>query len=769
MYFDRRLWAFTRGARSQICASVAVGLVAAGIGIVRLALLGWLLARVLGGEPLSALWIPIGLVAGVMVLRGVFEYWRNMLAHETAAHIQLVLRKRLYEKIVALGPAYFGLERTGDALLSVVEGVEQLEVYFGQYLPQLFVCLAVPLALFAFVAFLDLPVAGVMLAFALLTLIGPAVFHRWDSANAIARQKAYAAFGAEFLDSVQGLATLQAFGQSAVRRQVLADKARVLFERTMWMLATNALSRGITDTGIAAGAAAMLGLGAYRVNAGTMSMEALLMILMMGIEVFRPLRELRALLHDGMMGQSAAQGILDLLAAEPLIHYPGGACAHAARTLPPTLEFDGVSFTYPGTTRHAHRALSFRVGAGERVALVGPSGCGKTSVVRLLLRLYDPQDGSVRLGGHDLRSLDAADIHAQIAVVNQDTYLFHGTVAQNLRVGKPGASAEELVAAAKAANAERFIRALPQGFDTIVGERGIRLSGGQRQRIAIARALLRDAPILILDEALSAVDTHNEALIHEALDHVMRGRTTLIFAHRLSSVIGADRILVLDHGRVVESGAHAELMREGGVYFDLMDHQAQSLDAPGSIEARCDPAESAGAAAAEQEHTATAYLEPTDAILRAEGMGWLATLRAMLAMIAPWKGRLTLTLALGIARVLALIGVGVLSALVVAAVKSDSPFGTLLAWLAVTAPLAGVLHWLESWIAHDMAFRLLAALRVGLFNKLDALGPAYLMRRRSGDLVAMATHDVEMVEFSLRIPSPLPSWRCWCRSPCSPR
>ena len=421
--------------------------------------------------------------------------------------------------------------------------------------------------------------------------------------------------------------------------------------------------------------------------------------------------------------------------------------------LAPVVEFDDVLFAYPGGRRAAHRRLAFRVEPGERVGFVGESGAGKSTIVRLLLRFYDPDEGAVRVGGHDLRKLRPEDVYRDVAVVNQDTYLFHGTVEDNLRFGRPDATGEEIEAAARAANAHEFIDRLPQGYATVVGERGIRLSGGQRQRIAIARALLRDAPILVLDEALSAVDAENEAVIQTALDRLMQGRTTLIFAHRLSSVIGADRILVLDRGSIVESGDHASLMRAGGAYFRLMGAQAEEserADAPlaplaapaaGSAKRRQIPLEDL------QADDAQAHHEPTDAILRAEGLSWAGAFRELLRHIVPWKAKLSLVLVFGIARVAALIGVGVAGALAVAAVKQGEPYTQYLVVLAIVAPLAGVLHWLESWFAHDMAFRMLAEMRIALFEKLDRLAPAYLVRRRTGDLVAMATHDVELVEY----------------------
>jgi ATP-binding cassette subfamily B protein len=742
MYLNPRLWAFTKGVRGRIVFSVIVGLAATVAGIARLALLGWLIARVFAGEPLAELVWPVVLIGLVMIVRGVLEYLRVMVAHETAARVQLTIRKAIYDKAVDLGPAWFGRERTGDVILSVVDGVEQLETYFGEFMPQLLIAVLTPIGIFAFVAFLDLPVAAVLVGAALIALILPVAFHSMDRKASLERARTYADFGAEFLDAVQGLATLKAFGQSAARAAKLAERAAKLAYGTMWVNATNALGRGITDAAIAIGAAAALAVGAWRVEAGSMELSTLLIVLMMGVELFRPLRDLRAQLHTGMLGQAAASAIFRVLDAEPIVREPvspSGVIQGSAIT------FENVSFAYPGNEERAHEGLDFTVGEGERVGVVGPSGAGKSSIVRLLLRFYDPQVGTVRIGGCDLREMTFDDLRGQIAVVNQDTYLFHGTVEDNLRFGKPDASQEELDAACRAANAHDFIASLPQGYATLVGERGIRLSGGQRQRIAIARALLRDAPILVLDEALSAVDAENEAVIQQALDRLMQGRTTLIFAHRLSSVIDADRILALDHGHIAEEGAHDALMAKKGVYWTLMAEQARETgnrkDDILDVEADVSQARDRDVA-----DMVEAEAEPTDAILRAEGLGWAGATRELLRFVTVERLKLAFTFIFGVTRVVALIAVGVLSALVVANLKAGEPFGGLLIALAVAAPLAGIVHWLESWFAHDMAFKLLAEMRRRLFDKLDRLAPAYLLHRRTGDLSAMATQDIETVE-----------------------
>ncbi len=733
MHFDPRLWALARAQRGKMALGVLLGLLALLVGIARFAFLGRFIALVFQQRPASELALPLLAAAAAILIRARLDHARTLMAHRSASIVQIDLRGRLYDKILQLGPAWFGAERTGGVMLSMVDGVEQLQTFFGQYIPQLTIAVCAPVAIFAFIGWWDLPVATVMLAAALFTLILPMTVNRRSAQASRARQQAFKGFGEEFLDAVQGLPTLKAFGQSGSYGAMLAAKARALSDSTFWVLAISVATRGLTDLGTALGAAAALVYGAYRVNAGTMSLEALLIVLMAGTEIFRPLRDLRGVLHAGLNGESAAAGIGALL--DTAISAPTGQQTIADAT--PSISFDKVGFAYPGGRRAAHADLSFEIGAGERVGIVGPSGSGKSSIVRLLLRLYDPQTGAVRIGGRDLRDLDPDALRSRIAVVAQDTYLFHGTVAENLRLGRPDATQAQLVAAASAANAHDFIEALPNGYQTAIGERGAALSGGQRQRIAIARALLRDSPILVLDEALSSVDAENEATIQQALDRLMVGRTTLILAHRLSSVIGADRILVLGDGVVVQSGRHADLIAIDGPYRDLMGPQMQT-DATG--ERLVEPV-------AEEAQTVERGAVVVGLSEDAAAVGWGDTVRTLMRVVRPYHGRLAVTVGCGIGRVIAYIGVGVLGALLLAQVRDHAAFGPLAMALLLAAPAAGLLHYLESWIAHAMAYALLAEMRIDLFRKLDALAPAYLLRRRSGDLVALATQDVETVEY----------------------
>src|SRR5947199_1591478 len=427
MYFDRRLWQLTRGLRGRILLAIVIGLVASAFGIARFALLGILLAQVFTGAGLMPIALAAIGLAGAVLLRGLLDHSRTVIAHNTASRVQEDLRGRLYDKIAELGPAWFAGERTGGVMLSVVDGVEQLQSFFGQYLPQVCVAALTPIAIFAFIVWWDLPVATVMLIAALVTLAAPIAWNKVEGGRGRERHEAMKGFGSDFLDAVQGLPTLKAFGQRTAYGNRLAERARELADTTMRVLSTSVMPRGITDAGVAVGAAAALALGVWRVSNGLMTIEALLIVLIAGTEVFRPLRDLRAVLHQGMTGQSAAAGIHALLASEPLVK-PAPVRPVAPPPLLPTIAFADVGFAYPGGRGAAHDGLSFTVAADEKIGVVGPSGAGKSSIARLLLRLFDPQSGVVRVGGQDVRAIDPDVLRREIAVVHQDTYLFHGTV-----------------------------------------------------------------------------------------------------------------------------------------------------------------------------------------------------------------------------------------------------------------------------------------------------------------------------------------------------
>jgi ABC-type multidrug transport system fused ATPase/permease subunit len=742
MHFDAQLWAATERFRARIAAAIMLGFLSLALGIARFVVVGWLIARLFEGAALSELWLAVALLLAVIAGRMGLEYWRAMVAHGTAARIQDRLRLGLYDQIVRLGPAWLSERRTGNIALSTIDGVEQLQTFFGQFLPQLAIALLAPVLLFAILSYWDIPVAAVISVAAILALVLPAILKRIGEESTMRRVRSFKAFGADFLDAVQGLPTLKSFGQGAAFGERLARKAHELAESTLFVLQASLMSRALTDLAIAGGAVAAIALGAYRVSHGQMSIEALLIVLMAGTEVFRPLRDLRSLLHKGMVANAAAVGIKALLEATP--PRPPRQTDETP-LLQPSIGFQDVRFSYSDERGEALKGISFEVKAGERLGIVGYSGSGKSTIVKLLLRFYDPDSGTISIGGRDVTTLSSDHVRDQIAVVQQDTYLFYGTVEENIRIARPDATADEVEAAARSANAHMFIAALPQGYHTLIGERGLRLSGGQRQRIAIARAVLRDAPILILDEALSSVDAENESIIQSALDEVARTRTTIVLAHRLSSVIDADRIIVVADGRIADSGTHAELIAREGPYRQLMAEQVELRDGDPVLDFRSD------ATAAERETDATpvsaAALEPTEGEKIAAALTPLQTLATLFGLIGPWRRQLVLTVSSGVGRVYALIGVSTLSALTVASIKSGSSYGTYLVWMALLVPLAAFLQWNESWRSHDMAYRLLAQMRVDLYKILEKLAPAYLLRRRSGDLISLGTQDVETVEY----------------------
>ena len=739
MYFDRRLFEMTRGFRGRIVLAILLGLLGLPALIAARALSGAVLARVFQGQPFSTVVPLVGLIALFILTRAALQFLKEHIANHTAADLKVRLRRRLYQHVLALGPGHFNQQRTGDVLLTLVEGVEALDTFFGMYIPQFVVAAVTPVVLFVFMGFLDLQIAFIYLVAALFSLFVPAIFHRWNSSSSQVRRQAYSALGNDFLDSIQGLATLKSFGRSGERGNLLAERARWVYKSTMMVLAANIGTSGVTMLGVSAGAAIALGAGAVRVSHGDLRLQTLLIVVMLGVEVFRPLRDLTALYHRGMIALAATNGIFALLESEPQVVAPPST--GTGQALEPFITFDHVTFGYDGGRRPALEDLSLTLKAGETLGLVGPSGAGKSTVIWLLLRFYDPQQGRILVGERDLRDWPLDELHEAIAVVTQDTYLFHGTVAENLRIGRPGASHEDLQAAARAANAEDFIRALPKGYDTIVGERGTRLSGGQRQRIAIARALLKDAPILLLDEALSSVDSENEALIQEALERLQRGRTTLVVAHRLSSVIGADRILVLDNGRLVQSGNHQQLMQSGGVYARLMAAQQESQegeDAPSTTVALA----AAAPARPREPGGGSEHMIP----LVEKPLPILTVWRRLLGLVRPWWSKLAVVFCLGVSNAVATVALGAMSAILVGRVATHQPIAPALWVLGALVPFSALLTWCDSWMAHDLAFRLLAEMRIEMYRTLDPLAPAYLQRRRSGDLVSAVMGDIETVE-----------------------
>ena len=578
MMVHRNMLALTKGARGRIALTVALGLAISGTYIAQGVVVALIVRRILAGEPWTGALALVGVVALLAALRAVLLRWREMSSMLTAAEVKLALRQRLYRVLLALGPGYMERTRTGTVQSTLVDGVEALEAYMGYYLPQSIVAVAVPLAVVAYIFVLS-PLVGVVVLVCVLAV--PLAPRLWDGLlGEYGRRhwQQYTELNSQFVDSMQGMVTLKALNASERQGRVLRDAALALYRATMAQLGISMIRNGVVGLAMSAGVGLAVAIGAFQVADGALSLAGLLVVLFLTAECFRPLVELDSYWHRGYMGVSASTGIFALLNAKPEVADREGTPTHPEPTSAPnSIAFVNVTFAYHPDNEPALHNLSFNVGAGQSIGLVGQSGAGKSTAAALLLRFFDPQQGRVEIGGVNIRDYPLETLRGLIAVVSQDTYLFNGTVEDNLRIGKPGASLGELEAAARAANAHGFISAFPQGYQTVVGERGAKLSGGERQRIAIARALLKDAPILILDEATSSLDGVNEGAIRDALNRLAHGRTTITIAHRFSSVIHADRIVVLDEGRVVEAGRHQELMERRGAYAGIVLAQQEAV------------------------------------------------------------------------------------------------------------------------------------------------------------------------------------------------
>ncbi|MBW2481528.1 MAG: ABC transporter ATP-binding protein [Deltaproteobacteria bacterium] len=526
--------------------------------------------EVIADLDLEYLGILIAALVGAYALSQLVQIGDNYVRHALGERFIFDLRVRLYAYLQKMSLAFFERTSTGELMSRVTNDLSSLEhfVTHGSALTAVDLIRLIGGSIILFV--LDWRLAALVLI--PVPILAVALRHYNTKIRPVYRsvRARLGDINAKLQDNLSGIRVIQAFAREEMERQrFTTESERYYRARVEGIRYWSVFFPAIRFLG-AMGSVIVLGVGAIMVIKGELSLGTLVAFLSYTTSFYEPINRLTEV--DNIFQEAIAAGERFFEILDETTEVSDAPDAVALSTIEGNLVFDGVAFRY-GTGDKVLHDIAFEMAPGEMVALVGPSGAGKTSIANLICRFYDPNKGKITIDGHDLRRIKLSALRQQVAVVLQDSFLFNNNVAENLLYGKPDATREELTQAAKAANAHEFIMQLPQGYDTEIGERGVKLSGGQKQRLALARAILADPRILILDEATSSVDAEAEFLIQQALERVLEGRTSLVIAHRLSTVRNADKIIVLDQGLIVETGRHDELMQHGGLYSQLYRRQ----------------------------------------------------------------------------------------------------------------------------------------------------------------------------------------------------
>ena len=509
--------------------------------------------------------------AGIVVIAlagGLFSYFQIFITSSIGYRMVYALRRELFTHLQTLSLAFHNRARSGDLLTKIAGDTNTLKDVFGDSILKFTSYVLTVVGMLAIMAAIDWKIG--LIALATLPFLGYSLLHlyRKTKLSVKTQKKQEGKVASRMSEVLQAVPLVQAFARERYEAEQFDAVTEQTVRESIRVARLEAAATRSSEIITALGTAAAVLFGAFQVLKGRMLPGELVLVVGYLTNMYKPIRQLAKLSTDFSKAMAAAERVSEILDIEPEITDRPDAVP--ATGLKGEIVFRDVSFDY-GDGRDVLRDVSFGVSPGQRLALVGVSGAGKSTIVSLILRLYEPQRGTILIDGRDIRQYKRASLRRHTGIVLQQSLLFGATIRENIAYGKPKASQEEIEAAARAANAEEFIRELEHGYDTVIGERGATLSGGQRQRIAIARALIRDAPILILDEPMTGLDVESEGKVREALDRLMAGKTCIVITHDLQSVADADQVLVLEGGRIVDRGTHAELAARSGRYRDLYE------------------------------------------------------------------------------------------------------------------------------------------------------------------------------------------------------